>query len=150
MNHIPAELYQQIHASIPIACVDFILKKDNSFLLAKRNNKPAQGQWFFPGGRIMKGETLEDAVKRKAKEEVGVEVTIGKMLGVEETLFPDGPFEGSTHTINIVFLVSPIDRDDEIVLDNQNEESRWYTHIDDTWHPYVKKFLMLAGFTKKD
>ncbi|MCK9344989.1 MAG: NUDIX domain-containing protein [Candidatus Pacebacteria bacterium] len=148
MNHIPTELYQKIHAVLPIVCVDVVVVRDNSFLLAKRNNKPAQGQWFFPGGRIFKGEGLEDAAKRKAQEELGIEISIEKILGVDETMFPDGPFDDSTHTINVVFLANSKDDGDTVALDTQNEEYQWYTHIDDTWHPYVKKFLVLAGFTK--
>mgnify|MGYP001558704055 CR=1 FL=1 len=149
-GYIDTELYQQIHKAIPVVCVDFVLKKDSSFLLAKRINKPAQGQWFLPGGRIMKNETFENAVLRKMKEEVGIEGAIVKILGVDETFFPDGPFDDSTHTINIVFLVSPKSPESPITLDSQNEEYQWYTHIDDTWHPYVKKSLALAGFTKAD
>lgn len=149
-NYVDTKLYQQIHGAVPIVCVDFVLKKDDSFLLAKRTNKPAQGQWFLHGGRIMKNETVEDAVLRKTKEEVDIEATIVKMLGVDETFFPDGPFDNSTHTINIVFLVVPANPESSITLDSQNEEYQWYTHIDDTWHPYVKKSLALAGFTKAD
>ncbi|MHB1117907.1 MAG: NUDIX domain-containing protein [Minisyncoccota bacterium] len=148
MSNIPTELYQQIHKAIPIACVDIVLKNDNSFLLAKRSNKPAQGQWFFPGGRILKGETLESAAKRKAKEEVGVEISTQKIIGVEETIFPDGPFDDPTHTINVVFLATTTHQKDSIILDAQNDEYQWFSHIDNTWHPYVKKFLTLAGFTE--
>ncbi|HAS85063.1 MAG TPA: NUDIX hydrolase [Candidatus Yonathbacteria bacterium] len=149
MNHIPAELYQKIHAVLPIVCADIVLVKNNSFLLAKRNNKPAQGQWFFPGGRILKGERLEDAIRRKIHEELGIVANVEKILGVDDTIFPDGPFDSPTHTVNIVFLVSLENQNDVISLDTQNEEYQWYTHIDDVWHPYVKKFLALAGFEKQ-
>lgn len=148
MTYIPDELYRQIHAMLPIACVDVLLKDGDSFLLAKRNNEPAQGQWFFPGGRIFKGEKLEDAARRKIKEETGIDATIEKMLGVDETLFPEGPFNNSTHTINIVFLATPTNPQATVTLDEQNSEYSWYTHVNNSWHPYVQKFLALAGFNK--
>lgn len=149
MKHIPDELYQQIHEVLPIACVDVIIKKSDAFLLAKRNNKPAQGQWFLPGGRVLKGESLKEAAGRKIQEEIGIKVTIEKILGIDETTFPDGPFGGPTHTINIVFLATPLNENETIILDKQNSEYRWFSHIDDSWHPYVKKFAKLAGLTKK-
>ncbi|MFA5997302.1 MAG: NUDIX domain-containing protein [Candidatus Paceibacterota bacterium] len=149
MEYIPDELYKEILNVMPFVCVDMVIKKGDSFLLAKRTNKPAQGQWFFPGGRVLKNEKLEDAVHRKLKQETGLTGKIEKTLGVGETMFPDGPYGDSIHSVNVVFLVTPRNLG-EIILDTQNNEYQWYTHIDDSWHPYVKKFLGLAGFTKVD
>jgi hypothetical protein len=64
-------------------------------------------------------------------------------------MFSEGPYGGSIHSVNVVFLITPTGPE-TIVLDDQNGEYQWYTHIDDTWHPYVKKFLALAGFTKAE
>ncbi len=143
---ISNEPYQQIHKVMPIPCVDIVLVKDGQFLLAKRQNKPAQGQWWLPGGRVLKGETLEGAVARKMKQETGLKVSIKKMLGTDVTMFPDGPFDGPTHTINTVFLASPYETGSVISLDIQNKEYQWFYHINNDWHPYVKKFLEMAGF----
>lgn len=58
---------------LQIACGALIIK-DKRILLAKRSNyTPAfPGYWGFPGGRAEKGETLEQAVIREVKEEVGL------------------------------------------------------------------------------
>jgi len=66
---INPELYKKINETMPITAVDIILVKDGKFLLGKRNNKPVQNKWWLPGGRILKGELLKNAVKRKVKEE---------------------------------------------------------------------------------
>jgi len=92
---IPSDLYEKIHMAMPMACVDIIITNINSFLLAKRKNKPAKNQWWFPGGRILKNETLAEAVARKSFEETGLKVEIINRIGVEETIFPDGPFNFS-------------------------------------------------------
>lgn len=150
MEYIPDELYREILNAIPFVCVDLVIKDGNSFLLAKRKNQPAQGQWFLPGGRLLKNEKLKDAALRKMHQETGMNGVIEKMLGVDETMFPDGPYGLSVHSVNVVFLITPTNPKNSVVLDEQNDEYKWYTHIDDAWHPYVKKFLELAGFAKAE
>lgn len=150
MEYIPDKLYKEILNAVPFVCADIVIKDGNSFLLAKRKNKPAQGQWFLPGGRVLKNEKLADAALRKMQQETGLSGKIEKLLGVDETMFQDGPYSESVHSVNVVFLATPTTSKDAVVLDEQNDEYRWYTHIEDAWHPYVKKFLGLAGFAKAE
>jgi colanic acid biosynthesis protein WcaH len=42
--------------------VDLVLVRDGrEVLLGLRTNRPAQGSWFVPGGRILKNEKRADA-----------------------------------------------------------------------------------------
>lgn len=150
MEHIPDELYREIINAIPFVCVDIVIKNGNSFFLAKRKSEPAQGQWFLPGGRVLKNEKLEDAAYQKVQQETGLNVKIEKILGVDETMFPVSTFGVPTHSVNVVFLATTTNPETTVHLDNQNDEYQWYTHIDDVWHPYVKKFLKLAWFKEID
>lgn len=134
---------------MPILCVDIIVVWRKKFLLLKRKNKPAQGLWWFPGGRVNKLETLEDAVKRKSKEEMGIDVKIDKSLGTETTIYPDGPFDDRTHTVNVVFLVRPLLKNHSVKLDDQSEDYQWFEKVDRKWHPYIKNVLKKAGYGKK-
>lgn len=45
----------------------------------KRRNPPLQGQWCFPGGKIELFETPEQALLREFKEEVGLEIRVGRL-----------------------------------------------------------------------
>ncbi len=144
MTLIPKKTYEKIHKLLPIACVDVVIIHNNAILLGKRKNRPAKGEWWFPGGRVLKGETLKNAVIRKTKEETGLDVKIVKELGFAETIFADGPFGSPTHTINSVFLVN-INGTKNIKADSQNSEFKYFTSSKSSFHPYVKRF-MKEGF----
>jgi len=147
MSHIPLELYKQIHASVPIACVDVVVIKDEEVLLCHRQNKPAQGEWWFPGGRVLKGETLAEAAVRKMGEETGLTLALGEQLGTTETVFPDGPFGGPTHTINTVFVATTTDSSP--TLDAQHDQWRWFSGPSDDFTDYVNTFIEKGFSTKK-
>jgi ADP-ribose pyrophosphatase YjhB (NUDIX family) len=51
-------------------------------LLLKRGNQPAMGKWTFPGGFVDFAEPAIDAALRETMEEVGMQVTVERLLGV--------------------------------------------------------------------
>jgi len=66
---IDKPLHSKIRASIPIATVDLLVVYKHGLLLMLRNNEPAKNLWFIPGGRILLGEPLEEAVRRILEKE---------------------------------------------------------------------------------
>jgi colanic acid biosynthesis protein WcaH len=141
---IPSELYNQIVENVPIPCVDLVLVNNGKVLLLLRKNKPAKNEWFLPGGRVLKNETLDKAVARKAKEEAGIEVIIKGKIGGYETIFKDGIFDNlktGTHTINVAFLVVPKDPSAQINIDKNHEDFKWIDKVEPSFHPYIKQVL---------
>jgi colanic acid biosynthesis protein WcaH len=141
-QEIPKKTYQKIHSLVPIVCVDLVIVKNDKVLLCKRTNKPAQGQFWLPGGRIHKGETFSEAVHRKLAQETGLTVQKMKKLDVEETMFEDGPFDESTHTVNVIYLVVP--KKGEVKNDTQHDEFMWADTKTKNLAPYVKKYIKIA------
>src|SRR5215469_13991554 len=61
--------------------VSIVLHKDGKVLMIQRGNEPFKGYWVLPGGFISYFENAEEAIKREALEEVGVEMKLEKILG---------------------------------------------------------------------
>ena len=71
-----------------------LIKKGDKFLLVRRPlNKKRGGLWEFPGGKVEKGETLEEAIKRELKEELDIEVNVKGVLSEVKYNYPEGEIE---------------------------------------------------------
>jgi ADP-ribose pyrophosphatase YjhB (NUDIX family) len=84
VKRIPFPEFKEIYSRVPRLCVEVVLMRNDSILLIRRTIEPAIGQWHTPGGTVLKGENLEQAVIRVAREELGVRVKVGKFLGIIE------------------------------------------------------------------
>jgi colanic acid biosynthesis protein WcaH len=145
LNNIPDPLYHQIIEAVPIACVDIAIAYNGAILLVKRNDPPAAGRWWLPGGRVHKGEMMRDTAIRKAWEEVGIRCHAGPIIYTAETIFPDGPGGIPIHSINSCFFMYPVNGRVIPYLDNHHSEFEWVQHIGEELHPYVKACLKAAG-----
>lgn len=59
-----------------------IFDGDGRLLLVRRRHDPGSGLWSLPGGRVEPGESVADAVRREVREETGLDVRVGRLLGV--------------------------------------------------------------------
>ena len=64
-QRLDTELFKSVVANTPLISVDLIVRNpQGQILLGLRVNRPAQGYWFVPGGRVRKDERLADAFTR--------------------------------------------------------------------------------------
>jgi len=62
-----------------------IIVRDGKILIAQRHPTDRMaGLWEFPGGKIEAGETPEACLHRELREELAIDVRVGKALGVSE------------------------------------------------------------------
>jgi mutator protein MutT len=77
-------------AELRIPCVGAILADGERILLIRRGHEPEAGRWSLPGGRIEPGETDQQALVREVREETGLEVTAGPLVGAVDRALPGG------------------------------------------------------------
>jgi mutator protein MutT len=59
--------------------------RDNKVLIGKRISKGSIGNsWEFPGGKNRWGESVEETLKREFKEELDVDVSVGKEIATHD------------------------------------------------------------------
>lgn len=73
-------------------------------LLVRRGRPPFEGSWALPGGFCEWGETTEASCAREAKEETGVTVRIGEVLGV----YSDPKRDPRGHTVSVLYEATPV------------------------------------------
>ncbi|HVF01830.1 MAG TPA: NUDIX hydrolase [Rubrobacteraceae bacterium] len=59
-----------------------IFEVDGGILLTQRAIEPGYGKWTFPGGFVEHGERAESAAEREAREEAGMEIEAGEIVGL--------------------------------------------------------------------
>ncbi|NTX83835.1 GDP-mannose mannosyl hydrolase [Citrobacter youngae] len=113
----------------PLISLDFIIENEfGEFLVGKRTNRPAQGYWFVPGGRVLKDESLEQAFMRLTEEELGQQfpITHGQFFGVWQHFYEDN-FSGSsfsTHYVVLGFRLK-INTSTSMLPSKQHDTWRW-------------------------
>lgn len=99
--------------------VRVLLVRDKNVLLLRHTYMRS---WFAPGGGVEKGETLEEAIRREAREEVGATLSDLRLLGIY-TAFKEGK---SDHVVTFVSEDFTVDG----TSDREIEEVRWFA-LDD-------------------
>lgn len=67
-----------------------VIERDGTYLLVQEKKSHVYGKWNLPSGRLKKGETLEQAAIREAKEETGFDIRITRALRTLQAA-PDRP-----------------------------------------------------------
>ena len=135
----------------PLVAIDLVVVRgEHEALLGLRNNKPAQGCWFVPGGRILKCEALADALTRIGRQELGRDLAIGqgKLLGVFEHFYEDcfaGDFGVNTHYVVQAYRFDVAGGFEIGNHDFQHSKMRWWSLVeastDDAVHANTRAYL---------
>jgi len=144
------EQFLQIIDSTPLVSIDLIIEnKNKEILLGKRVNRPAQGYWFVPGGRIRKNEKIADAFERISLAELGVTLSLcnAQLSGAFDHIYDDnylGTNNINTHYVVLAYTVN-LESDLLPVIDSQHSAIKWWTIHDllssANVHPNTKAYF---------
>ena len=145
------ETFSTVIESTPLVSIDLVVKnKQGQALLGERLNKPAKGNWFVPGGRILKDESMANAFKRLTLEELGQTFTIeqAKLLGPFDHFYNDNVFgdEFTTHYVAIAYVITLDTELEQLPLDVQHGSYKWFDidllMADSKVHKHTKNYFI--------
>lgn len=142
------ERFLSVVDAAPLVAMDLVVVRGGTeLLLGQRNNRPAQGWWFVPGGRIRKNETMQAALARVAAAELGLDVASLPAppvhLGAFEHFYDDcfaGGVGVSTHYVVMGNLVELPAGAELIMADAQHSSLRWWPLAEAAEAPDVHSF----------
>ncbi len=125
-GYLTGDVFKTVIDYTPLVSVDLIVKHDDKILLGKRVNKPAQGYWFTLGGRVLKNESIQSAIQRIGKQELGIILDGSpKFIGVFEHFYEDSIFDAvSTHYVNLAYEIEVSGLED--LPKDQHNDYRWF------------------------
>ncbi|MER2262399.1 MAG: NUDIX domain-containing protein [Psychrobacillus sp.] len=104
-----------------------LLINDGKILIMKDENAP---YYYVPGGRVGLHEKSEDAILREIREELSTDVTIDRLLWVNENFFQEEVLKERFHEICFFYLLS-LKNDDLLSKGNpftENENGKIHTY----------------------
>jgi colanic acid biosynthesis protein WcaH len=150
-----AEFAERVRLA-PLVSIDLIIRnREGKILVALRNDEPAKGYLFNPGGCVLKGEPLEAAFERIAMREIGSRVVYGvaRFRGVYQHFYRVSrlPSDGSgTHYVVLAYDVA-FDENVAVRLDDTHSTYRWLSETEllesSDVHEYVKDYFRPARRT---
>lgn len=99
--------------------VDAVIVENGNVLLVLRDHDPFRGFWVLPGGHVEENETVEQAVIREVKEEVGLDVEVISLIGV----FSD-PSRDPRGLVSVAFLTRPVGG--QLRLNRESKDAKWF------------------------
>lgn len=89
----------------PLVGVGAVVVRDGALLMVQRGKDPYAGRWSVPGGTLELGEHLTEAARREVREETGIDVEVGELLGILE-------WPGVPHYVILDYLATPNGEDE--------------------------------------
>ena len=118
----------------PWSGVGVVVWKGNHVLLIQRGKEPMRGSWSIPGGSHDLGETVRDAAVREVMEETSVQITLGPIIDVIDTVRRDDDNRIRTHFTLVDFAATWVSGEPVAGDDAMNAE----------WVPYEEALTRLT------
>jgi 8-oxo-dGTP diphosphatase len=81
-----------------------VILDSDRVLLVQRGQEPLKGEWSLPGGAVEIGETLIDALVREVREVTCLDVVVGPVAAVLDSIRPDATGRAAYHYVIIDYV----------------------------------------------
>lgn len=141
--------YSNAHSHLPIICADVLIRFNEGFLLVKRENYPVKDEIWCVGGRVLRGVSTIDSIKRIAKRECGIDIENLNLIGIARLFLQTDPFNHGKGVDTPTFMFTG-DGKGTIKIDNLHsspmilKKENYTKKFRNGLHPYMKDFLDLA------
>jgi len=136
---LPKAEFDSIFSRVPRLCVEVVIvAPERGVLLTRRDIPPNVGAWHIPGGTVLFGEPLVQSVKRVARDELGLEVAVGEMLGYIE--YPSHYNNGLDSPVGIAFATEVVPGYPE--AEELREGCEWFSSLPEGLYEEQRDFLM--------
>lgn len=122
----------------------YIVVKDKVLVVRIAKDSPEKGFWGVPAGKVEEGESLDDALIREMKEELGIELEKEKLNYVGK-LFGRSHIDYHYHVYGYF-----LDEFPEITLNEENDQYKWVTREELLKMPYMKSAVFALDFFYKN
>lgn len=126
-----------------VAVKAVIKRPDGGYLIVREKQR-----WQAVGGRLEKGEKLEEGLRREVEEETGIkDIKIGKVIHVDEWFSKP---EGELKHIVALFFLCDVGQGQEIKLSDEHDEYAWIQssqlpEYEETIENEIKQAIILAS-----
>lgn len=117
----------------------FLIEQDDALLLVRHRYQDA---WGLPGGWVEHGETIEQAIRRELREEIGARVIATSVVEVQKPAY--------TPVVDIA-VKCEVEPGEMVFNDSEVVETRFFARDalpDDilyTHKPYIRRYIALSG-----
>ncbi len=124
------DMFAQVVRHAPLISIDLIIRdREHNIFVALRNNEPAKGKYFVPGGRIRKDEKIEAAFARILTAETGIHIPFSetRFIGVYQHLYATNRFDQRGYGTHYIVLAYELRLNERpcVMLDSQHTQYRW-------------------------
>lgn len=119
--------FLDIISKTPLCSIDILININNKYLFGLRENKPAYGYYFVPGGRILKNEDYNKTILRILKKELGLKFRNIKfsIIGIYNHFYKNNVY--GVKNINTHYFVCAIKvvLKGDVTFQNDNQHSKF-------------------------
>lgn len=147
--YLPDDDFKKIIQASPLISIDLLVRNEHDeYLFGERLNEPAKNYWFVPGGRILKDETIAQALNRISANELNVHFQLeqAQFHGVWQHFYQNNFFndEFTTHYVVLAYIFN-VEKKSIHPPRTQHQRFKWLRKekilMDSTIHKYSTSYF---------